>query len=110
MVRPLVLLVSSFSAGGEAFLPLSGLHNKASLVSSMTLSAAKDPLEDFLDSSFYDPHAVLANDEAPEWSQQLARWIIDDYETAEAFLAGGFLAAAIVVGQAWLRLELHHGG
>jgi hypothetical protein len=65
----------------------------------------EDDIDNFLDTPFYDPDRVLDDEESSEASKKFAMFVKNDYETAEALLAGAFFVVLVVVAQELLR---HH--
>jgi hypothetical protein len=65
----------------------------------------EEDIDNFLDTPFYDPDRVLDDEESSEASKKFAMFVKNDYETAEALLAGAFFVVLVVVAQELLR---HH--
>jgi hypothetical protein len=65
----------------------------------------EEDIDTFLDTPFYDPDKVLEDEESSEASKKFAMFVKNDYETAEALLAGAFFVVLVVVAQELLR---HH--
>ena len=65
----------------------------------------EEDIDNFLDTPFYDPDKVLEDEESSESSKKFAMFVKNDYETAEALLAGAFFVVLVVVAQELLR---HH--
>ena len=90
-------------------------------VSSSQLQFSKDPqqetfqekLDRILDTQFFDPEKLLENEsseihENPEKSMNPLVWfanlVTNDYETAEALFAAGFISFMVVISQELLRM------
>jgi hypothetical protein len=69
----------------------------------------EDDVDTFLDTPFYDPDKVLEDKESSEPSKRFAMFVKNDYETAEALLAGAFFVVLVVVAQELLRLHIQGG-
>ena len=66
-----------------------------------------DDIDAFLDAPLYDPDRVLDDERSSETAKRFARFVKNDYETAEAILAGLFFAVLVVIGQELLRHHIH---
>jgi hypothetical protein len=69
----------------------------------------EEDIDTFLDTPFYDPDKVLEDEESSESSKRFAMFVKNDYQTAEALLAGAFFVVLVVVAQELLRLHVHGG-
>jgi hypothetical protein len=64
-----------------------------------------DRVDTWLDQPFFEPESVSEKD--PQWMQQLASWIQNDYETVEAVYAATFLAFMVILTQEAVRIQLY---
>jgi hypothetical protein len=67
----------------------------------------EEDIDAFLDKPFYDPDKVLEDEDSSEESKKFARFVKNDYETAEALLAGAFFVVLVVISQELLRMQIH---
>jgi len=112
-------LVLSFIIGVQSFAP-----PVPSPSSWSCLQLSKDSQEDslqekvdqMLDRQFFDPEKILENEspeiiENPKKSKNPAVWLanlaLNDYETAEALFAAGFIGIMIVIAKELLRMVLY---
>jgi hypothetical protein len=67
----------------------------------------EEDIDAFLDSPFYDPDKVLEDEDSSESSKRFARFVKNDYETAEALLSGAFFVILVIVSQELLRMHIY---
>ena len=90
-------------------------------VSSSQLLSSKDPkqetfqekLDRILDTQFFEPEKLLEN-QSPENQKKsmnplvwFAKLVQNDYQTAEALFAAGFIAFMVVISQELVRMTMH---
>lgn len=85
-------------------------NNKAALIdnnNSDNNNKIEVDIDAFLDTPFYDPDKVLQDDNSSETSKNIAKWVKNDYETAETIIAGIFFVVLIIVAQEVVRSQMH---
>jgi len=66
-----------------------------------------EDIDEFLDTPFFDPDAVLDDDESNLFAKKFAAFVKNDYEIAEGLLAGGFFVFLVVLSQELLRMQVY---
>lgn len=64
-------------------------------------------LDAFLDTPFFDPDQVLKDENSSPLLRRIASFVQQDYETAEAVMAGAFFVILIIFSQEVLRMQFY---
>jgi hypothetical protein len=66
-----------------------------------------NPIDKFLDTPFYDPDTVLDDPDSSLLEKKFAKFVKNDYYTAEGLLVGIFLVILVILSQEVLRIQLY---